>query len=158
MERAPGFRLQNAKGEWRTLDDLLKRGPVLLVFYPGDFTPVCTKQLCAYRDERPELASYGVTVVGISGDSPEKHAQFIEKYGFNFELLADPGKTTFKDYGIKSNWLLGALLGPMGRGNVIISRSGEILYRKVESTPITYNKVSELVLALRELRATGKLA
>ena len=70
-----------------------KRGePVLLVFYPGDNTPGCTRQLCEIRDHSADWTRYDVQIAGISPQSSKSHQEFISKYGFGFPLLADAGQ------------------------------------------------------------------
>jgi peroxiredoxin Q/BCP len=88
--RAPEFTGHDAQGkEWK-LADYLRRGPVLLYFYPKDNTPGCTRQACGLRDRMGDLQKAGVTVVGISFDSAESHQKFIADHQLNFTLLADP--------------------------------------------------------------------
>lgn len=151
--RAPEFKLQNERGEWVTLSSFLKQGGLMLVFYPGDFTPVCTRQLCAYQDLYAEFGRFGVQIVGISANSPEEHVQFRERYQFAFPLLSDPGKEVFRLYGITSLFLLGGT----SRAVLLISQDGTIRYRYVEPTAITYRKGDELLKMIEELRQKGQI-
>src|SRR4051812_12852859 len=91
-QKAPDFKLQDDNAHWRSLADFTSKGPVMLVFYPGDYTPVCTKQLCGYRDSLSKFSEQGVQVVGISSDPPESHKEFGAEYALGFPLLSDPGK------------------------------------------------------------------
>ncbi|MCM0605339.1 MAG: redoxin domain-containing protein [Xanthomonadaceae bacterium] len=75
-DEAPGFKLQDEKGEWLTLGSLTTKGPAVLVFYPGDFRMVCTQQLCSYQDAMNEFKKFGVQIVGISANPPSEHLQF----------------------------------------------------------------------------------
>lgn len=99
---APDFALPDETGAVRTLAELLADGPLVLWFYPGDFTPICTREACAFRDATPDLApgaghSIG-RVVGISAQDSASHARFKQAYGLNFTLLADPERRTIRDY------------------------------------------------------------
>lgn len=96
--RAPDFTLPDQDGQAVTLSAVLARGPVLLYFYPGDFTPVCTREACAFRDAGPELQADGLQVLGVSPDSPAKHAEFRAAYGLDFTLLADQDRTVARAY------------------------------------------------------------
>lgn len=87
-DQAPGFELPNQHGETVRLEELLDR-PLVLFFYPGDFTLVCTKQACDFRDNLGAFEAHGVNVVGISTDPPDKHDKFREEYELGFDLLAD---------------------------------------------------------------------
>jgi thioredoxin-dependent peroxiredoxin len=97
--KAPDFELQDDTGNTVRLSDLLKTGPVLVYFYPADFTPVCTKQACMFRDIYAQMKSAGVSVVGISPQGPASHARFREQYQLPFQLLSDPDKATIKAWG-----------------------------------------------------------
>ena len=88
-EKAPDFCLQGDNGKEYCLSDQAGER-VLLVFYPGDNTPVCTAQLCEYRDGIESFAGLGVSVVGISSDNLESHQAFRNKHDLPFVLLSDP--------------------------------------------------------------------
>ena len=89
-DKAPQFVLPDDQGGQFSLAEQAGQ-KILLVFYPGDNTPVCTKQLCDYRDGVEAFAGLGVQVVGISDDSAESHRKFRQKYDLPFTLLSDPG-------------------------------------------------------------------
>lgn len=148
---APDFALRNHEGVVVKLADLLKDGPALLAFYPGDFTPVCTKQLCNYRDNIADFKRLPVSVVGISSDPPESHREFIEKHGFPFPLLSDPGKRVAKSYGCTSMMMFGGV----SRAIYIINKKGLVLYRYIEPTILTSRKAEELVKILEDLKKNG---
>ena len=87
-EAAPDFKLRNQDGEEVSLSDFRSR-KVLLVFYPMDFSPVCSDQLSIYQEVKPQLAEKGVELVGISVDHAYAHKAFQEKLGIDTTLLAD---------------------------------------------------------------------
>ncbi len=97
-KQAPDFELQTDRGEALRLS--AQRGkPVVLYFYPQDDTPGCTKEACAFRDRRPELAERGALVLGVSPDDVKSHAAFRDKYSLDFPLLADPEHKVAETYG-----------------------------------------------------------
>ncbi len=153
MEKAPDFTLKDQSGKSVRLADVLKAGPALLAFYPGDFTPVCTKQLCSYADNIEAFRRFGVEVVGISSDSPESHAKFAGKHGFPFALLSDPDKQVAKAYGCTSLFML----GKVSRAVFLVGKSGEILYKHVEPTVVTHRNADDLTRVLEALKAKGEI-
>lgn len=150
---APSFELPDQDGKPRKLSEFIAVGPVVIVFYPGDFTPVCTMQLCSYRDAGDEFRSLGVQVVGISADPPEKHRKFREQFRFEFPLLSDPDKKTARAYGAVSKWLFGAVT----RANFVVNAKGQIVFEHIDGVPVTHQKAEKLSEALRRLKAEGKL-
>jgi thioredoxin-dependent peroxiredoxin len=97
-ERAPDFSLPSDTGEVVSLRDMLARGRVVLMFYPADGTPVCTKEACMVRDAFASLAAAGITVVGISAQGTASKAQFRSAHGLRHVLLADAGGAVAKQY------------------------------------------------------------
>jgi peroxiredoxin Q/BCP len=91
-DKAPEFVLENDKGEEISLSDLLKNGPLILYFYPADFTPGCTAEACSIRDIHSDIQSVGLQVAGVSPQDADSHARFREKHDLPFELLCDPDK------------------------------------------------------------------
>ena len=118
---APDFALPDQDGATVRLKDLLSTGPLILYFYPADFTPGCTREACSIRDLHAELQRTGLTVVGVSPQSPESHRRFRDKYALPFTLLADPDKVAIKAYDVD---------GPFGfgvrRATFLIDRSARI--------------------------------
>jgi thioredoxin-dependent peroxiredoxin len=118
---APEFELADQSGGKRTLSSLLSDGPLILYFYPADFTPGCTKEACSFRDLHQDLVRANLRVVGISPQDTDSHRRFAEKHGLNFTLLADPAKKVIKAYDVD---------GPLGigvrRGTYLIGRDGRI--------------------------------
>ena len=105
--RAPEFTLPDADGQATSLSNLLRDGPLILYFYPADFTPGCTREACQIRDLHAELDAAGLTVAGVSPQSPESHRAFREKYKLPFTLLSDVDRFVIKMYGVQ---------GPFGFG------------------------------------------
>jgi peroxiredoxin len=119
---APDFSLPSTAGEIK-LSDRLAKNSVLLVFYPGDGTPVCTKQLCDYRDNLAVFADLGVDVLAINPQSLDSHRRFAGKHELRFPLLSDTAKLVCRAYGA-----LG-LLGLTKRMLVLIDRDRRIRWR-----------------------------
>jgi thioredoxin-dependent peroxiredoxin len=146
-KKAPDFSLENELGDKVSLQSLLRNGPVMLVFYPGDFKMVCTAQLCNYRDHMSEFARFPIQVVGVSSNRPQQHRDFANQYEFSFPLLADPGGKVTRQYGCVSS----LMFWTTSRGVVIINSRGTILYRYVERTNITRRKADEILVIIEEL-------
>ena len=106
-ERAPEFTLPDQDGRERSLTSLLGDGPLILYFYPADFTPGCTAEACTLRDLHTEILHAGLRVVGVSPQAPESHRRFREKYSLPFTLLSDRDKTVVRMYEVD---------GPLGIG------------------------------------------
>ena len=140
---APDFTLQGTTGAL-SLSDRLGRGAVLLVFYPGDDTPVCTRQLCDYRDHLGEFAELGVEVLAINPQSLESHEAFAKKHGLPFPLLSDPERRVCKAYGAVG------LLGMTKRALVLIDRSGRVRWQHVD-LPVFRRSAEELRRVIAEL-------
>lgn len=145
-EAAPGFTLPgiDATGSvaaW-TLADLAGQ-PVVLVFYPGDGTPVCTEQLVTYTDEIAAFADVGATVLAISPQSVESHAGFAaDNDGFAFPLLADEGKDVGEAYGV---------VGPLGfyrRSVFVVDPDGRIGWIHRAVAGLSFQPSAEIVAAI----------
>ena len=98
--KAPEFVLPDDEGAETSLSDLLNDGPLILYFYPADFTPGCTKEACSIRDIHDDIQSVGLQVAGISPQDVESHQKFRDKYGLPFKLLSDPDKVAIKMYDV----------------------------------------------------------
>ena len=105
--RAPEFELANDQGGETTLSELLQNGPLILYFYPADFTPGCTKEACSIRDIHNDIQSVGLQVAGISPQDADSHQRFRGEYDLPFTLLSDPEKVAIKMYDVD---------GPFGVG------------------------------------------
>jgi peroxiredoxin len=142
-DKAPPFVLEDDQGQQFSLANQAGR-KVLLVFYPGDNTPVCTKQLCDYRDGVEAFAGLGVDVVGISNDSAESHREFRQKHDLPFTLLTDPDLKVAALYDSKG------VLG-MKRSVFLVDEKGVIRYLHVESVALFRRKREELLDAIRNI-------
>lgn len=106
-DQAPDFGLPDQEGKERRLSRLLGGQPLILYFYPADFTPGCTREACDLRDLHARILAAGLRVVGISPQPPDSHRRFREKYALPFLLLSDEDKTVIQAYGVD---------GPLGIG------------------------------------------
>ena len=144
-DRAPDFTLPATGGASLSLS-AFRGQPVVLVFYPGDDTPVCTKQLNSYNNELSAFDGVGAQVLAVSSQDLASHEQFLSKHGFDFPLLADTEKAVASLYGT---------VGPLGfprRSVFVINASGVITYAHRAIAGITYRPVSELVAAVEASR------
>jgi len=105
--QAPEFVLNTHDGTETSLSALLQNGPLILYFYPADFTPGCTKEACAIRDIHDDIQSVGLTVAGISPQDEDRHILFREEHDLPFILLSDPKKVAINMYDVD---------GPFGVG------------------------------------------
>lgn len=146
---APDFTLKDGEGaEWRLRD---QRGKVtVLLFYPGDETPVCTKQMCSVRDNWEDYAATGAEVVGISTDTTESHQRFSEHHSLPLRLLSDTGGTVSRAYSATS-WLPNRA----ARAVFVIDAEGFIRYRKVQALSLFRPKDDEIIAAIHAASANG---
>lgn len=145
-EQAPDFTLEGTDGAF-TLSD--HRGEkVLLLFYPGDETTVCTKQFCSYRDNAEAFGALGVTAVGISGKDVDSKRQFTEKNALNVPLLADAGFAVAKAYDAYSG-----LVKAAKRSAIIVDEEGTIAHRHDHAIGLDFQTVADLQKTLESLPA-----
>jgi thioredoxin-dependent peroxiredoxin len=143
---APDFTLEGTDGTF-TLSE--HRGDrVVLLFYPGDNTPVCTKQFCAYRDASEEMGQIDAVFVGISTQDVASHESFKAKYGLTTPLLADPNADVAKAYGVFTKRFRMAK-----RTVVIVDPEGRIAHMHSNPMSLTYDGVEELRTALESVPA-----
>ena len=98
-DEAPGFALEDESGNSVRLADFRGKSAVVLMFYPADETPGCTKQLCAARDDYDRYQQAGIEVFGVNPGSAKAHKKFVEKHGLRTPLLLDRGSNVSKAYG-----------------------------------------------------------
>ena len=144
---APDFVLRDGEGaQWRLSDH---RGKVvLLLFYPGDETPVCTRQMCSVRDRWDDYAATGAEVVGISTDTVESHQSFAQHHKLPLRLLSDEGGEVSKLYGARS-----LIPGKVARSVFVIDGSGIIRYRDVRPLGLFRPKDDDIIRAIREAQS-----
>src|SRR5262245_24513896 len=139
---APDFDLPDGNGQrWKL--SAARGKTVVLLFYPGDETPVCTKQLCSVRDNWERYVETGAEIIGINTDSVEKHRSFAEHYKLPLRLLSDSGGQVVRDYDMKG-WL-GTL-----RGVVVIDKERYIRLRQVVM-PIFRPSDDQVLQAIKEV-------
>ena len=144
--RAPEFKLMGTGGASYSLSQYLGK-TVVLVIYPGDNTPLCTKQLCSYNNELEQFANLDAQVVAISSQDVASHEAFSKKHGFKFPLLADTDKQVSADYGV-----LG-LFGLSRRSIFVIDAKGIVKYVHRAVTGVTFRRVGELTEAIANAQA-----
>ena len=141
---APDFALSGSDGQtWRLSD---QRGKVVvLLFYPGDETPICTRQMCSVRDRWEDYGATGAEVVGISTDSVESHKNFAENHNLPLRLLSDSDRKVADLYGAQS-----LIPGKVARSVFVIDRDGVIRYRDVRPLGLFRPKDEDTIKAIRE--------
>jgi peroxiredoxin Q/BCP len=147
-DQAPDFELAASGGTTYSLSALRGRW-VILAFYPGDFTPVCTRQFCSYRDAADHLDSLDAVVLGISPQSVSSHDRFAAEHELTVPLLADADHSTARAYGV---------VGPGGlvrRSIFIIDPDGVVRYRHVALLGLRYKDVEHLAGALSLARGAA---
>ncbi|MFM1837953.1 MAG: hypothetical protein RLZZ327_827 [Actinomycetota bacterium] len=144
-DAAPDFTLPGTGARNYSLSQY-RGSPVVLVFYPGDNTPVCTKQLCSYNDELSQFAGLSAQVLGISAQDMASHEAFAAKHGFRFPLLADVDKAVHRAYGV-----LGLMDLPR-RSVFVVDGAGVVRYAHRAVVGVTYRPVGELVDAITAIR------
>ena len=141
---APDFTLTDGDGKpWRLSDH---RGKVVvLLFYPGDETPICTRQMCSVRDRWEDYAATGAEVVGISTDSVESHKKFSAHHKLPLRLLSDADRRVADLYSAKS-----LVPGKVARSVFVIDSGGVIRHRDVRPLGLFRPKDDDVLQAIRE--------
>jgi peroxiredoxin Q/BCP len=147
-EQAPDFELEGTDGAFKLSDQRGRR--VVLLFYPGDNTPVCTSQFCSYRDRPEQLADLDAVVVGISSQSLDSHEAFVSKHGLNVPLLSDPGGRVAEAYGAYAR-----RLGTTRRAVVVIDEHGIVAHRHDHLLGLSYRSLDDLRETLARLPAVA---
>lgn len=144
---APDFTLPAwADGAATTLTLSAQRGrPLVLAFYPGDDTPVCTRQLCAYQDDLSLLSDVGATLWGISTQDVGSHERFAAKRGLTFPLLSDVDKSVHRAYGAAG------ILGLTRRAALVIDARGDLAWQRSSALGLTYEDSATLADVVRGL-------
>ncbi len=145
---APDFTLSGTEGTFTLSEHRGER--VVLLFYPGDETSVCTKQMCSYRDRSEELAQLGAKLVGISTKDTASKEAFKANHGLTVPLLADEGGKVAGAYGL--------LLKPLGmtkRATVIVDEQGRIAHWHQNFLSLTYDSLDDIAEALERVPTTA---
>jgi len=144
--KAPDFALADGNGAtWRLSDHGGK--VVVLLFYPGDETPICTRQMCSVRDRWDDYTATGAEVVGISTNSVESHKSFAEHHELPLRLLADVDRKIADTYGAQS-----LIPGKVARSVFVIDRDGVITYRDVRPLGLFRPKDDDTIKAIKEAK------
>ena len=144
---APDFELDGTDGRFKLSDHRGER--VVLLFYPGDHTPVCTRQFCSYRDNAEAFGSLDATVVGISSQSVESHESFTAEHGLGVPLLADDDGKVAKAYGTHA-----PVIGTK-RAAIIVDEEGIVRYRHDHILGLDFQSVDDLREALDSVSASA---
>ena len=140
---APDFTLRDGNGEeWRLSD--LRGKVVVLLFYPGDETPVCTRQMCSLRDRWDDYLATGAEVVGISSDSVESHKNFAAHHSLPLRLLSDSDGAVSRLYGARS-----LIPGRVARAVFVIDAKGILRYSDVRPIGLFKPKDDDNIAAIR---------
>jgi peroxiredoxin Q/BCP len=142
---APPFAGTDHTGRAISLEELRQKGPVVLYFYPRDFTPGCTREACMFRDGHAELELLSATVVGVSIDDDASHRRFAAEHRLPYSLLSDPGHALAERYGIARRFGLGAQ-----RVTFVIDRAG-VVRAAIHSELSMSRHVAETKKALAQL-------
>jgi thioredoxin-dependent peroxiredoxin len=142
---APEFELPGSGGKTYRLADYRGRG-VILAFYPGDFTPTCTRQFCSYRDDEDKLEGLGLELIGISPQSVQSHERFIAENSLNVQLLADEDKAVARAYGA-------LLLGGLVRRSIFVLDPDLIVrHRQMSTVGLGFESADDLQEAVASIR------
>src|SRR5688572_2096648 len=142
-DSAPDFTLADGNGDEWSLS--AQRGKVVvLLFYPGDETPICTRQMCSVRDRWEDYVATGAEVVGISTDSVDSHQRFATNHELPLRLLSDADQTVANSYGARS-----LIPGKVARSVFVIDANGIIRHRKVQPLGLFRPKDDEVLGAIR---------
>ena len=140
---APDFSLLDGDGQnWRLSDHLGK--VVVLLFYPGDETPICTRQMCSVRDRWEDYVATGAEVVGISTNSVESHKSFAAHHQLPLRLLSDTDRKVADMYGAQS-----LIPGKVARSVFVINRAGVITHRDVRPLGLFRPKDDDTIAAIK---------
>jgi peroxiredoxin len=147
---APDFTLLEAPGKSVTLSEELQKGPVVLVFYPADFTSVCQEELCTFRDVWGDYNDMGANVLGISVDGIFSHKAFKEANDIQFPLLSDWEKRVIKSYGVVYDNLAG-MKEVAKRAVFVIDVDQTVVYAWVSEDPGKLPPFDEVRMAVEKL-------
>ena len=142
-QQAPDFELEGTDGPFRLSEHRGER--VVLLFYPGDNTPVCTKQFCSYAERPDDMSALDATVVGVSAQGIESHRDFQAAHSIPVPLLADTDKSVAKAYGVTA-----PVVGTR-RAVIVVDEDGVIRHRHVHRLGLDFQTVDEIQAVLNKL-------
>ena len=145
-DRAPDFTARNQNDEPVRLAQLLQDGPLILYFYPADFTAGCTREACGFRDRLGDLQTHNVAVIGVSHDTVASHKKFAAEYRLNFTLVADPDGKIIAAYNAKL-----PLVSLSKRVSFLIGLDGKIVHVTNTMNPQTH--FDEMKAAIAGIKA-----
>ncbi len=126
---APDFTLISEKGDTIRLSSFRGASAVVLIFYPGDETPVCTQQLCEFRDNYAAFSEKGAVIFGVNPAGAKSHLSFVQKHSFPFPLLIDKDKNTAKAYGTYAKLM-------QKRTVYVIDKKGQVIFAQRGKPPV----------------------
>ncbi|WP_267643108.1 redoxin domain-containing protein [Haloarchaeobius amylolyticus] len=134
---APDFTAPLANGDVDsfTLSEHLDEAPLVLAFFPGAFTGVCTTEMCTFQDQLAGFEDVGATVYGVSVDSPFSLNEFREKNGLEFGLVSDFNKEIIDDYGVRMDFEDLGVYGVAKRSVFVVNEDGEVTWSWVSDDP-----------------------
>lgn len=142
---APDFELPGSGERIYRLKDYEGTG-VVLAFYPGDFTAVCTKQFCSYRDAGDQVESLGMPMLGVSPQSVDSHERFINEMSLNVPLLADEDKAVSRAYGVVG------FAGIVRRALIVVDGELVVRHRDVKRLGASYETIDDIERAVAAIR------
>ncbi len=144
-DKAPEFELPGDSWEEKvSLEKVRSEGPVVLFFYPGDWSSVCTDQMGQLQQEIGRFQEKGVSILGISVDSPWSHKAWAEERGIGFPLLSDFQREVIEEYGVKHE------AGFPQRAYFVIDKEGVVRAKKIEDSPGDQPEVEDVLYDLEK--------
>lgn len=149
-QKAPDFSLPDEAGNLHRLSDYVGK-PVVLYFYPKDDTPGCTTEACNFRDDYSTYAKAGITILGVSPDTSQKHQKFKDKYHLPFTLLADVDHKVCELYGVwGKKKMMGREYNGVFRTTFLIDQTGEVVKVFEKVRPAEHSQEVIQALEIRE--------
>jgi peroxiredoxin len=156
-DHAPDITLVNLDRQPVRLPTLFGQ-PLVLAFFPGAFTGMCTREACTFRDGLNAFEEAGGRIIGISVDSPFAQKAWAEQHGLTFTLLSDFNRQAVKAFGVEDpNFTKGLLPGVAKRSVFVLDRDGKITYRWVSDDPTVEPNYDEVQQAVRKTKAAARM-
>lgn len=156
-DRAPDVTLVNWDRQAVQLSNHFGQ-PLVLAFFPGAFTGVCTREMCTFRDSLKQVEEAGGRIIGISVDSPFAQKAWAEQHGLTFSLLSDFNRQAVKAFGVEDpNFAKGLLPGVAKRSVFVLDKDGKVTYRWVSDDPTVEPNYDEVREAVRKTKAAARM-